>query len=129
MPERLLIVEDCAPIATILASHLSGAGYRTTIAPDGERALEIIARERPDGILLDLMLPGISGMEVLKRLRADAATAALPVVLVSAQVGTMHAMQLRTDGDVDAAVGKPFTRAQLVEAVKVAFAKRRRAAS
>ena len=126
MPERLLIVEDCAPIATILASHLSGAGYRTTIAPDGERALEIIAREPPDCILLDLMLPGVSGMEVLQRLRADAATAALPVVLVSAQVGTM---QLRTEMGVDAAVGKPFTRAQLVEAVKAALAKRRQAAS
>ena len=126
MPDRLLIVEDCAPIATALAGHLSGAGYLTTIAPDGERALEIIARERPDCILLDLMLPGISGMDVLKRVRADAATASVPVVLVSAQVAIMES---GGDMDVDGAVGKPFTKAQLVAAVKTALTKRRQAAS
>jgi CheY-like chemotaxis protein len=126
MPESLLIVEDCAPIATVLAGHLTAAGFRTTIAPDGERALEIVADERPDCILLDLMLPGISGTEVLDRLRADAATATIPVVLVSAQVGST---QLRAELDVDAAVGKPFTRVQLVDAVRNALAKRRQSAA
>jgi CheY-like chemotaxis protein len=128
MAESLLIVEDCAPIATVLAGHLAAAGYVTTIAPDGERALELVARQPPDCILLDLMLPGISGTQVLHRLRSDAATASIPVVLVSAHVGS-GGVHLRSQIEADASVGKPFTRAQLVAAVSAALAKKRAAAS
>lgn len=128
MPESLLIVEDCAPIATVLASHLAAAGYRATIAPDGERALELVARQPFDCILLDLMLPGISGAEVFQKLRSDVATAAIPVVLVSAQVGS-GGVHLSAKLEADASVGKPFTRAQLVAAVRAALAKRRAAGS
>jgi CheY-like chemotaxis protein len=118
MSERLLIVEDCGPIATVVAGHLAAAGYRTTIAPDGERALELVAEDAPDCILLDLMLPGMSGVDVFERLRADAATASIPIVLVSAQVDTVQPLSMAVEG----AVGKPFTRAQLVDAVKKALA-------
>ena len=128
MPDSLLIIEDCAPIATVLASHLAAAGYRTTIAADGERALDLVARQPFDCILLDLMLPGISGADVFRKLRADAATATIPIVLVSAQVGS-GGVHLSSELEADASVGKPFTRAQLVAAVGAALAKRRAAAS
>jgi CheY-like chemotaxis protein len=124
MPESILIVEDCAPIAAVLAGHLAAAGYRTMIAADGERALQLVAGKVFDCILLDLMLPGISGAEVFQKLRGDAATAAIPIVLVSAQIGS-GGTHLRTELDAEESVGKPFTRAQLVDAVRSALQKKR----
>lgn len=116
MSPTILIVEDCTDIARIIAKYLQSGSYRTVIAADGFEALRILEGMTPDGIVLDLMMPGMSGAELLHHLRGNPATAAIPVVLVSARVGhygTHFAAQL----DANFSVGKPFTRQQILEAV------------
>jgi len=79
----ILLVEDDTAVARLLADVLSDAGYRVQIAEDGPSALRVIAASPPALVLLDLMLPGMSGRDVLARLRR-ADTPKLPVVVISA---------------------------------------------
>src|SRR4051794_20426279 len=82
-PTRILVVDDHRPNVTLLARHLQGQGYDVATADNGPEALEVIAAGRPDIVLLDIAMPGMSGLDVLRRLRAEPATADLPVILVS----------------------------------------------
>lgn len=117
----ILVIDDCAPIAEIIASHLGAAGYRTRIARDGTQAQRLVAETQPDCIVLDLMMPGMTGAEFLHALRRDEATSDIPVVLVSARVGH-HGPHFRSQMDADYVVGKPFTRQQIVKAVRTVLA-------
>ena len=112
----ILIVDDCRPIADILARYLSSAGYKVTITADGGAALAAIAESRPDCVLLDLMMPGMTGMELLHALNADDALADIPVVLVSSRVGEGRT-HFFAERDANICVGKPFTRPQVLSAV------------
>ncbi|MDT8285884.1 MAG: response regulator, partial [Elusimicrobiales bacterium] len=76
MAARILIVEDEKDISRMLDYNLRKEGYSTVTEEDGGRAAMTAARERPDLVLLDIMLPGLDGTEVLRRLRADQKTAA-----------------------------------------------------
>lgn len=80
---KILLVEDSKPIRRENESALHRAGYEVICAEDGESALELAREENPDLILLDLILPKISGPEVLKRLKGEHATAGIPVVVLS----------------------------------------------
>jgi len=80
---KILLVEDSKPIRRENESALHHAGYEVICAEDGESALELAREENPDLILLDLILPKISGPEVLKRLKGEHATAGIPVVVLS----------------------------------------------
>ena len=119
----ILIIDDCAPIAEIIASHLKKAGYATRIARGATDAQRILASTTPDCILLDLMMPDISGAELLHAIRSESRTADVPVILVSARVG--HGTHFRSQMDANHAVGKPFTRQQIVEAVRAVLKKHR----
>ena len=79
----ILIVEDDSTTASLVKTILDREGYRPLIAHNGPEGLEIVRSQTVDLIMLDLMLPGIDGFEVLNRLRADPATADLPVIVVS----------------------------------------------
>ena len=85
MVGRILIVDDVATNRIVMKVKLTAAGYRPVVAPDGATALAMARAELPDLVLLDLMLPDLSGIEVLTRLRADPLTQELPVVVLSAQ--------------------------------------------
>jgi CheY-like chemotaxis protein len=117
----ILIVDDCPEIASILARHVRGAGHEVSIAHDGADALARVGRKVPDCILLDLMMPVMSGVEVLHRLKEDPATARIPIVLVSARVGEGRS-HIFAERDADYCVGKPFTRRQILDAVGAALA-------
>lgn len=80
---RVLLIEDDEGIADLYRFRLAADGYVVTVAPDGEAGLARALAERPDLIFLDLRLPKLSGIEVLRRLRDDAATSAIPVVIVT----------------------------------------------
>ena len=80
----ILIVDDQPDNLYVLERLLKGQRYQVLQADRGERALEIAARERPDLILLDVMMPGMDGFEVVRRLRENAATQTIPVVLLTA---------------------------------------------
>lgn len=83
-PARILVVEDDHLIARIVTHRLEKAGHHLTHLPDGGTVLAQVARERPDLIILDIKMPEVDGLEVLRRLRADAATRSLPVILLTA---------------------------------------------
>lgn len=106
---RVLVVEDDPQIRQFVAAALHEGGHEVLTAADGE-ALDLARRAAPDLILLDLLLPGLSGEEIARRLRADPATATVPLVAMSAQD------RLRAGGDalpVDDRLPKPFDLAQL----------------
>jgi CheY-like chemotaxis protein len=116
----ILVVDDCRDVALILARHLRDAGYQVTLAHDGAHALALLKYRRVDCILLDLMMPVMTGIEVLHELKRDPAWAAIPVVLVSARVGEGRTHVI-TERDADYSIGKPFTRRAVLEAVRAAL--------
>ena len=81
VPVRILIIEDDRMAAKLFGNWLEKAGYEVETAFDGTKGLDRIAASRPDGVLLDLLLPGANGWEVLKILRSTADFAALPVLV------------------------------------------------
>jgi two-component system phosphate regulon response regulator PhoB len=83
--ESILVIEDEEDIAELIRYNLEREGYRVVHAESGERGLEMVRRQRPDLVLLDLMLPGIDGLEVCKRVRADVAGAQTPIIMVTAR--------------------------------------------
>jgi DNA-binding response OmpR family regulator len=82
----VLVVEDDAPLRRMISIFLRAAGYRVCVAEDGSSGLALARDERPDLVLLDLMLPGLDGWEVLRRIKDDARTAAIPVLVLTASV-------------------------------------------
>lgn len=100
----ILVCEDEAPLRELMQVSLGGE-YRFLEAEDGHAALALARAERPDLMILDLMLPGLGGIEVLRELRADAATKAMPVLAVSAW---SYVEREALEAGADAFVGKPF---------------------
>ena len=82
---RILIVEDDNDIAALIAHYLEKNGYGSEIVRDGGRALTAARETPPDLIILDLMLPGLTGLDVCKALRLDSRTAALPIIMLTAR--------------------------------------------
>src|SRR3954470_6006375 len=85
MAPRILIVEDDPDIAELVARYLDKAGFTTARASTGRDALSAIAARPPDALLLDLMLPQVDGLEVCRAIRANEATAALPIIMLTAR--------------------------------------------
>jgi two-component system phosphate regulon response regulator PhoB len=120
--KTILVVDDNEAIARIIERHLTAAGHIVLTAGDGRRALELAAARQPDCVLLDIMMPDISGLEVLRRLKSDPATAPIPVILVTAKSEDDDAERGRSEGASDY-VTKPFSAAQIVEAVRTVLRK------
>ena len=81
----LLVIEDDPDIVELLRYNLEREGFRVLIATDGEHGLADAARHQPDLLLLDLMLPGLDGLEVCRRLRAQEGTRGIPVLVLTAK--------------------------------------------
>lgn len=117
-PLRLLIVDDEPPIRRFLKTALSAQDYRVEEAGDGEAALEFLKRNTVDLIVLDLGLPGMDGLEVLRRLRGQGA--AMPVIILSSrddEAGKVAALDLGADDYVS----KPFGVEELSARIRVAL--------
>ena len=84
---RITVVEDDSAIAEILHYNLEQAGFEVAIEPNRDLALAAIRRRPPDLILLDLMLPGLDGLEITRWLKRDAATADIPLIILTARDG------------------------------------------
>lgn len=113
-PARILVVEDEPDVAGLVSYALASAGYRVETAYDGAVATTAIARERPDLVVLDLMLPGRSGFEVLAELRAmEAPERAVPVVVLTARRDEADRIEGFERG-ADDYVTKPFSPRELV---------------
>ena len=108
--KTILIVEDTEAIAIQLHDILQAEGYRIVVAHNGEEAIEAVSSHQPDAMILDLMMPGVDGFEVLRRIRSDHATEQLPVIIMTAKYVTSdelamlkhnHIFQLIRKGDVN----------------------------
>jgi two-component system phosphate regulon response regulator PhoB len=113
MPDRILVVDDEPDIAALVAYHLAKRGYRVSTANDGSEALKVATAERPDLLVLDLMLPERSGFEVLQELRARPETQAMGVILLTARTEREDRLRGLTLG-ADDYVAKPFSPEELV---------------
>ena len=111
--ERILVVDDEADIVALVAYHLAKNGYRVSTASSGNEALEAAVRERPALIVLDLMLPGITGYEVLERLREGDATRDIAVLMLTARREEQDRIQGLSLG-ADDYLTKPFSPQELV---------------
>jgi CheY-like chemotaxis protein len=114
-PRIILIVDDELPIADVVAELLGEEGYATRIATGGDHALAMLENERPDLVLLDLYMPGMSGVDLLARLRADANLAGLPVVVMTA--GAIDSAELTGRG-ASGMISKPFEVEALLHTVR-----------
>jgi DNA-binding response OmpR family regulator len=85
MAQRILAVDDEENVVRLLQIRLGKLGYEVTPAYDGESALRSVAEEKPDLVLLDVMMPRMDGFEVLRRLKSDPSTAQVPVILLTAR--------------------------------------------
>ena len=113
MSPHILVVDDEPDIAALVAYHLARATYRVRTVGDGNEALRAIEAERPDLVVLDLMLPGAPGLEVLREIRRRPGTEGVPVVLLTAR----REEQERIEGlrlGADDYVAKPFSPQELV---------------
>jgi two-component system, OmpR family, alkaline phosphatase synthesis response regulator PhoP len=116
MPPTVLSVDDEPDVTALVRFHLSRAGYEVRAAASGREALEAIRSQRPDLVLLDLMLPDIDGFGVCEILRRSAATAAIPILILSAWT-TPDARLLGLELGALDYVRKPFSPKDLVERV------------
>lgn len=114
---RVLVVDDEAHIVELIKFNLEKEGYAVLTAFDGYTAVEKACAEGPDLIVLDIMLPGIDGFEVCRRLRAYPATASLPIIMLSARTGEQDKIKGLELG-ADDYVAKPFSPQELVARVK-----------
>ncbi len=117
MATRVLIVEDERHIIESLCFVLESEGFEVASELDGEAGLRHLRAQAPDVLVLDLMLPKMNGLELLKALRADAALRSLPVVVLTAK-GRMQDRRMAEEIGVDAFLTKPFSNRDVVEAVR-----------
>src|SRR5687767_8122298 len=111
--ERVLVVDDEPDIVALVAYHLAKAGYRVATAATGAEALEISRREHPALVVLDLMLPGLSGFDVLEQLRNDDATRDVAVLMLTARREEPDRIRGLSLG-ADDYLTKPFSAQELV---------------
>src|SRR5512143_2580696 len=112
-PHRVLVVDDEPDITALVAYHLAKAGYRVSTAATGPEALKAAREERPDLVILDLMLPGISGYDVLADLRGFEETKDVGVILLTARRDEQDRIRGLSLG-ADDYLMKPFSPAELV---------------
>ncbi|MBI2408305.1 MAG: response regulator transcription factor [Gemmatimonadetes bacterium] len=115
--ERILVVDDEPDIVALVVYHLAKEGYRVSSASNGSEALATARRDRPALIVLDLMLPGLSGFEVLEQLRADDSTAGIAVLMLTARKEEHDRIEGLSLG-ADDYLTKPFSPQELVLRVR-----------
>ena len=113
----ILIVEDNEKNMKLARDVLQAKGYTTLEAVTAEEGLRVAKEQKPDLVLMDIQLPGISGIEAFGQLRADPRTAAIPVVALTASVTPTDRTQI-TEAGFDAFVGKPINLKEFLETVK-----------
>jgi len=115
---RILCIEDEAGMLDLLRLILESAGYVFLGAKDGLEGLEAMRRERPDLILLDLMLPEVGGADVLLQKKADPAIRHIPVIAVTAMSSPFDQLMWKHRTEIEDYITKPFMRKQLLSAIE-----------
>ena len=111
---KTLVIDDEAPIRLLCRVNLEAEGIEVLEAPEGETGLELAKRERPDAILLDVMMPGLDGWAVAERLLSDEDTRAIPIIFLTARADLRDRVRGLDAGGLDY-VTKPFNPVDLAE--------------
>jgi len=117
MPAKVLVVDDEKDLVDLISYNLEKEGYKVLKAYNGEAALGLVHSKNPDLVILDLMLPGIQGMEVCKLIRKNSATSNLPIIMVTAK-GDEFDKILGLEVGADDYITKPFSVRELLARVK-----------
>lgn len=120
MPKKILAVDDERHIVRLVEVNLQRAGYEVVTASDGREALEKVKNEKPDLVVLDVMMPYMDGFEVLKNLKGDPSTADIPVIMLTAKAQDADVFRGWQSG-VDCYLTKPFNPMELLTFVKRIF--------
>ena len=115
---NILVVDDEPDIVKLIVKILEQRGHRVTTARDGHEALELVPRERPDVVVLDLNIPRVDGFEVCRRLKSNEATKSIPVVMMTAAYPTLEDAVKGLGLGADEYVVKPFLREVLIHNVE-----------
>jgi len=122
--QTILVIEDEAHIATMLRYNLEKAGFAVLEVVSGDEALHQIAEHKPDAVLLDWGLPGVSGYEVCRQIRASAEHRALPVIMLTARGDEVDKVRALDNG-ADDYVTKPFKMGELIARLKAVMRRAR----
>jgi two-component system alkaline phosphatase synthesis response regulator PhoP len=114
---RILVVDDDPAVVRLMRSYLEQAGYEVLVAEEGNTAWMLIRKERPDLVLLDLMLPGRDGWEITRLMRADAGVAHIPVIMLTAMVEDMDKI-MGLELGADDYITKPYNPREVVARVR-----------
>ena len=117
MPEKILVVDDELDTLRLVGMMLESKGYEIIVASNGQKALTLAKNELPDLILLDILMPGMDGYEVTRRLRQDEATSRIPIIMFTAKHG-MDSRVLGLETGADAYLTKPISTRELLAHVK-----------
>jgi len=124
MEENILIVEDDKFLRELISKKLIGQGFKIDEAIDGEEGLKKLQEIKPDMVLLDLILPGLDGFDVLQRIKDDPSTASIPVLILS-NLGQKDEIEKGLKlGAVDFLVKAHFTPEEIVQKIKQVFEKK-----
>jgi CheY-like chemotaxis protein len=115
---KILVVDDEPDIVRFVAKLMTTRGHEVRTAADGFEALELVAAEHPDVIILDLHLPTMDGFEVCRRLKSDEATRGIPIVMMTAAYVSMEDARKGEHSGADEYVVKPFLREVLIHNVE-----------
>jgi two-component system, OmpR family, alkaline phosphatase synthesis response regulator PhoP len=118
--KKILVVDDERHIVRLIQVNLERAGYKIAVAFDGKEALKKVEAEKPDLVVLDVMMPYMDGFEVLKRLQANPATRGIPVVMLTAKAQDTDVFKGWSHG-VSAYLTKPFNPLELLTFIKRIF--------
>ena len=117
MKTRILVVEDDTALGEMLVYNLASANFETTLVSDGDEAIRAILDEDPDLLILDWMLPNLSGIEICRQIRTKAETRNLPIIMLTAKGEDPDRVQ-GLDTGADDYVVKPYSPAELIARVK-----------
>ena len=124
---RIVVAEDDADIGTLLAHYLQKAGFVPTVVTSGREALARVKREPPDMVILDIMLPGLDGLQLTRAIRGDAATALIPIIMLTAKAEESDRI-VGLELGADDYVTKPFSPNEVVARVRALLRRAKRGA-
>ncbi len=116
--KRILVADDDRNVLYLISEVLSRSEYEVSQAVNGDQALKMTRETMPDLVLLDIMMPGLDGIEVCRALKSDPATTGIKVIMVTAKTGKKD-IEAGRDAGADHYITKPFRLADLIDRIKV----------